>query len=724
MNVIPEPRRIDFRQGNFILKDTLCIRFQNDRKKQCAGVIEVVEKDFAKLKIQIRKNPFEPGGNTTVAWLTNASYRKAPLHKINALRKKRIASSEGYILDVSETDIVIVAKDGAGLFYGFQTLLQLVQKQGRQWSIPAVYVEDWPEMKMRGIHIDVHNITPTVSAIIKRLQMLARHKVNTVIIPYTDKFKFERHPKISDKQAFTKDEVRKIVATARSLFIDVIPVIQSFGHSANVLVHEEYAHLREGYNNITQFCPLHPGTLEMFKEMAEEVMEVHDSKYFHIGADETYFLGACEKCRKVVAKKGKIGLYVDYVSKVCDYLVSRGKIPMVWDDMMCNSPGKIKQLHPAAVICYWDYMPVEPKMPYVFFRNDGWYCDRKYWRDRKWWIVDFINSGRCRDIYKLADEKMKYYKPYLFDDNDNYHYINAYPFYGYFKDSDNDVIACPAAIGGEYGYIAPNYHRRINNMKPMIDLVAQSSGTGVITTAWTEMLVAEELIFYLLVYSAEYCWSPNAITLDKYNAKFVQQFFGCDDRDIIIAMNLIGNNNPPLCYTSEDHSDIKERGGHYAESETHKIMLENRIKTLFAKTNIVEAIEKLKRAKRDIRSAKEILQKCAPKIKKNRLIFAHLNLAAEMVDHKTDQALLFIAAEQLLTRRQKPAAARAALKRKLSALKKQLVALRSENRRLFSRSYKKPGVEKRLDTVFKGEAQKIDEYIERLGSPRKTKLIK
>ena len=410
IKIIPEPKFIEDCPGDFDITKNLTIGYLCDvsQKKECKRITEylcqALRSDKTHVKMRQKNSHPERGKRSLFVSIRQAN---KPFSFEECLSiKKRVAHRQGYILYVNEKSIICKASTCEGLFNAVQTVIQLINSSLN--TIPCARINDWPDIEKRCAHIDLSVLAPNLHAIKQLIHVFSCFKINTVFVTYADKFRFIKYPEISHVDAFSKDEVFQITAFAKDRYVDVIPVIQSFGHSSNVLVNNKYSHLREGDNNITQFCPQHPGTLEYFKHLTEEVMEVHDSKYFHIGADETYFLGTCKQCSQVVKRKGKIGLYIDYVAKACEFVKSKGQIPMIWDDMLCQSPADINRLDTKVIICYWDYFPSDEKNPFVFFRNDGWYCDMKYWRKKKCWTGDFINSGRCKDISDLEKKKFKH----------------------------------------------------------------------------------------------------------------------------------------------------------------------------------------------------------------------------------------------------------------------------------------------------------------------------
>jgi hypothetical protein len=623
--------------------------------------------------------------------------------------REKISHRQGYSLHVVGKAVVCQASTCEGLFYAVQTLLQLMQD--RETEIPGCHIRDWPDIARRYAHIDFGHLVPTTDSIKQRLAVFSELKINGVIVTYGNKFKFEKHPEVSHATALDKAAVSEIVAFAKERYIDVVPVIQAFGHSANVLINDEYAHLREGNNNITQFCPLHPGTLALFKEMAEEVLAVHESPYFHIGADETYFLGSCDKCARVVKRKGKIGLYIDYVTRACEFIRSKGRVPIVWDDMLCQSPADIQRFNKEAIICYWDYFPNDDKNPFVFFRNDGWYCDMQYWRTKKWWGGDFINSGRCKDIESLDRKKFQHYEQYFFDTKDH-RYFNPFPFHRFYQDKGFTTIGCPAVCGGEYGCVSPNHDRRLSNVLKMIDTVVQNEGAWVLATCWSEMLAADETCSYLFAALGEYSWSHQGTTLSRFNEKFSNYAFGVDDPLMIDALFLLGQFEPPLCYTSEDRSDICERGM-YADAESFKQLIDNRITKLMGLSDSELQTETIRLAEisRNARKILEIANVQRTRIKRGRAIIDHIVHGAQMLLHKAGQAELFLEIEHVL-KKTNPRSSRSlrSASRRLAQLEKELKALRHSDGRLFGKTCQAASVQGRAEKLFQGELEKVGEY--------------
>lgn len=717
ISIIPEPKVIEYGPESFDLTRTLSIgyfcskRLETECKRITTYLRHALRSGKNPVRVRQENKRSSQSPRTLFIYIRQAN---TPFSNERCLQyKEKISHKQGYSLHVAGKAVVCQANTCEGLFYAVQTLLQLMQD--RKTEIPGCHIRDWPDIERRYAHIDFGHLVPTIDTIKQRLVFFSELKINGVIFTYGNKFKFEKHPKVSHASALDKAAVSEIVAFAKERYIDVVPVIQAFGHSANVLVNDEYAHLREGNNNITQFCPMHPGTLTLFKEMAEEVLAVHDSPYFHIGADETYFLGSCEKCRRVVKRKGKIGLYIDYVTKACEFVRSKGRIPMVWDDMLCQSPGDIRRFDKDAIVCYWDYFPNDDRNPFVFFRNDGWYCDMQYWREKKWWGGDFINSGRCKDIKSLDKRKFQHYQKYFFESK-NHRYFSPFPFHRFYQDKGFTTLGCSAVRGGEYGCVTPHYDKRLSNILKMIDTVVRNEGKWVLTTSWSEMLAAEETCFYLFAALGEYSWSHQGTTLFHFNEKFSRYAFGVEDPLLIDALFLLGQFEPPLCYTSEDRSDICERGM-YADAESFKELVDNRIKKLVALSDSKFQAERVKLGEitNNARKALEIVTLQKKRIRRGRAIVDHIGHGAQVLLHKVGQAELFLEMECLL-KKKNPGSSQSLrdASKRLAQLEKDLKVLRQKDRRLFGRTCTPDGVQDRAAKVFQGELEKIFEYKDRI----------
>ena len=180
--------------------------------------------------------------------------------------------------------------------------------------------------------------------------------INTLIMEWEGTYPFEKHPLIPNRYAYSRDEVISFVKYCNGLGIDVIPLQQSFGHVEYILRNDRYKELREDEKDFSQVCPLQTKQdSALFTDLYTDLASTHNSKYIHIGGDETYLLGHDERCRLMVAKEGKSKLYIDYIRMLCNIVNRLGKTPVLWADIALKYPDAIKLLPKNTVFIDWNY---------------------------------------------------------------------------------------------------------------------------------------------------------------------------------------------------------------------------------------------------------------------------------------------------------------------------------------------------------------------------------
>lgn len=267
---------------------------------------------------------------------------------------------EGYTLVVDSSGINVRSRSTAGLFYGAQTLCNLIRNAATP-ELKACAITDYPDFDIRGVCI--RTIPPDQAKhIMHTLKALSALKINCVCFEMDRYFPFEttgipKHPK-----AMTKAELREIVALCRKLHINVCASLQVWSHCRWMTKHPDWDKMKEGVPQKEWWCQPCPENEEAFKltEAAiNEYIEVFQPQEFSIGLDEL-FLGprnVCPKCR------GKDP--VEQFSKVIRFaeglLLKRGISPIVCNDSFVSHPtwkigDKLRDvLDPRTIILYWDY---------------------------------------------------------------------------------------------------------------------------------------------------------------------------------------------------------------------------------------------------------------------------------------------------------------------------------------------------------------------------------
>jgi hypothetical protein len=114
--------------------------------------------------------------------------------------------------------------------------------------------------------------------------------------------------------------------------------------------------LSEDQKDLSQVCPLQTSADSLlFSDLYKELAATHNSKYIHIGCDETHLLGHCPLCSKKVAEEGVSKLYIDYVRMLCNIVIKMGKRPVLWADIALKYPDAIKELPKQTIFIDWNY---------------------------------------------------------------------------------------------------------------------------------------------------------------------------------------------------------------------------------------------------------------------------------------------------------------------------------------------------------------------------------
>jgi hypothetical protein len=312
---------------------------------------------------------------------------------------------------------------------------------------------------------------------------------------------------------------------------------------------------------------------------------------------------------------------------------------------------------------------------------------------------------------------MKWYRSY-FTDGDGFKYFYPFPFYKFYQDAGYTTLGCAAVRGGEYGYICPDYTRRLNNILQMIQTVTKNNGTGVITTSWSEMGSPEELTIYPLVATAEFSWSGSRLLPDDFDRKYCKQFFGHNDPRLMQALRTIGGKDLPLSYNHSQRDDLCEKGGFNPAADYFKEIFSRAVIGMVKSPDFPGISMELKQRQEDLNTALTVLLESKLFIQKNkRLGYNHLILAARTLLHKIDQYFVVCSVEKLL-QSGKPLSKiqKQSMMSRCVKLLADIRRLRVDNDVLFIKTYHRVGVQERSAMMFAGEEEKIKEYIQMLNS--------
>jgi hexosaminidase len=253
-----------------------------------------------------------------------------------------LPSPEGYTLEIKDKQVIIQAEQEAGLFYGIQTLIQLLEdSHDQKIEIPACRIVDYPEIAYRAIHLDLKHHIDAGHYYSQMIDRLANIKINAIIIEFEDKLRYRQAPLVGAANAITIEEFAAISRYAKERNIEISPLIQGLGHASFILKHEEYKKLRDDPASDWVFDPLNPETYKLQFALYEDAIAATPyGKYLHIGGDEVGTLGKSELCKK--SGKNPFELQMYWLKKVTEFANEHNRIPIFWDDMVFKLSGLYK----------------------------------------------------------------------------------------------------------------------------------------------------------------------------------------------------------------------------------------------------------------------------------------------------------------------------------------------------------------------------------------------
>jgi hexosaminidase len=299
--------------------------------------------------------------------------------------------AEGYELEVSPRRVTLVAGDYPGIFYGLETLSQLVTRTPDPdpggWIIPSVDIDDVPRFPYRGLHLDVGRHFFSVDFIKRYLDILAAYKMNVFHWHLTEdqgwRIEIQGYPRLTEVGScrsetiveksfdpyvgdgteycgfYTQEEIREVVAYARDRFIMVIPEIEMPGHSVAALAaYPELACTEGPFQVATRwgvtrdiYCPREE-TFEFLQNVLTEVMELFPSPYIHIGGDEAPKdrWEESEVAQEVIRREGLADedeLQSWFIRRMEAFLNEGGRSLVGWDEILEGG------LAPNATVMSW-----------------------------------------------------------------------------------------------------------------------------------------------------------------------------------------------------------------------------------------------------------------------------------------------------------------------------------------------------------------------------------
>lgn len=386
--IIPQPVSVSFSDGNFVLdRQTVFVvpEGRNDIRELAGFLAGMLEKPLG----------------TAPGITTGSDLSKPALYFVIAENKEADLGREGYRLEVNPKKIQLIANEPSGLFYGFQTLLQLLPPETlgsstehlTTWEVPSVSIVDYPRFVWRGLMLDVSRHFFTVDEVKRYIDQMAKYKFNVFHWHLSDdqgwRIEIKSLPRLTDVGAwrvprtgmwwsfdppkenekateggfYTQEQIRDVVRYAANRYVTILPEIDVPGHSlAMIASYPELSSTGKKYpvNPGSKFytiednslCPGKEIVFETLDKVFTEVAKLFPGNYIHIGGDECNksFWKDSPECLELM-KRERIadmnGLQSWFIKRLEKILKDKGKKMIGWDEILEGG------LAPEATVMSW-----------------------------------------------------------------------------------------------------------------------------------------------------------------------------------------------------------------------------------------------------------------------------------------------------------------------------------------------------------------------------------
>jgi hexosaminidase len=379
LNLVPAPVQMKVNGGHFVINAN-------------TQIVQTVQSQEMKNAVAVFSELLRKAAGYRPAVVNTPVSSNAIVCKINPA----IGHAEGYKLSVKPNLITLEAQTPQGIFYGMQTLRQLLPHQIERpwqsnvaWTVPCVDIEDYPRFVHRGLMLDVCRHFQPKEFVMKFIDMMAWHKMNTFHWHLTDdqgwRVEIKKYPLLQQISAFrnrtlkgrytspekrqwdntryggyyTQEDVKEVVAYAQKRFVTIIPEVEMPGHAVAAL--SAYPELSctggpfevEGLWGVFDdiFCPKEE-TFTFLQNVLSEVMDLFPSEYIHIGGDEApkKRWERCAHCQDLIRKEGlknEHELQSYFIKRIEKFVESKGRHIIGWDEILEGG------LAPNATVMSW-----------------------------------------------------------------------------------------------------------------------------------------------------------------------------------------------------------------------------------------------------------------------------------------------------------------------------------------------------------------------------------
>jgi hexosaminidase len=348
--LVPQPKSVRLAGREFTLASPIRIVVDPAHATEDAAAAESLAAEFQQRGLEAHvvrsRSARQPG-----IYLTRAE----PSQSSAAPAASGISDPEAYFISTGPDDIVVTASTAEGVFYGAQTVRQLVRARGNTLVCPALRIEDWPSMRWRGVHIDIsRGPVPTLEMMKQQVRVLASYKINLYALYIEHTFAYSSQPLAAPAEgALTPGEIRDLVSFAARYHVTVLPEQQAFGHLHGLLKYEIYSNLAEIPHGFV-LTPTNPESYHLIGDLHADLAPLFPGPFFHVGGDETFELGT-GRTRQRAQEIGLGRVYLEHLQRVYQLMKPYDKRLLFWGDIAVKYPQLLGTLPKDMIAVPWNY---------------------------------------------------------------------------------------------------------------------------------------------------------------------------------------------------------------------------------------------------------------------------------------------------------------------------------------------------------------------------------
>ncbi len=291
---------------------------------------------------------------------------------------------EAYRLVITEHQISLTGGSSAGVYYGAQTLRQIIRQCGD--SLPCLDIEDAPDYAVRGFYHDVsRGKVPSRDTLLALIEKLAHYKINHFQLYIEHPYAFRDHPEIwAGSDPLTSDDIQALQDHCLQYHVEFVPSLSTFGHCYRLIRNHRNQHLnelpldaaarpfsfRDAMTHYTLDCS-NPAAVRLMRGLIREYGELFSARYFNLCCDETFDLGKGKNADAAGRPDGVGALYAGYLREMMAEVQSLQKTPMLWADILLNHREQLPSIPADSVLLHWDYSPNPSEEKCRFLHETG-----------------------------------------------------------------------------------------------------------------------------------------------------------------------------------------------------------------------------------------------------------------------------------------------------------------------------------------------------------------